>query len=205
MNDTGVLVKNTHRLKAGNSKLWRVMVFDLPAGEKGSCLETCDYCYALKAERAWPNVRKWRRDNFILAKHYPKVLEEMISRQLEDLTPSYTVVRIHSSGDFFSQEYLDMWINIVESFPDLNFYAYTKRLDDFDWSNVPGNLNIINSYIEIDGRRYINYGNEEYIENLKRLDPGIFVCPADGGRGDIMCNKNCKYCIQGGKVVFHKH
>ena len=37
-------------------------------------------------------------------------------------------VRIHDSGDFFSEEYLLAWIDIARRTPDVLFYAYTKEV-----------------------------------------------------------------------------
>lgn len=49
-------------------------------------------------------------------------------------------VRIHDAGDFFAQWYLDLWIQIAKSIPDVLFYAYTKEVQmfmDTDFSDVP--------------------------------------------------------------------
>lgn len=37
-------------------------------------------------------------------------------------------VRIHDSGDFYSEEYLAAWIRIAEQTDDVLFYAYTKEV-----------------------------------------------------------------------------
>jgi len=42
-----------------------------------------------------------------------------------------SAVRIHDSGDFFSEEYLDLWMDIAEKNPDVLFYAYTKEVAMF--------------------------------------------------------------------------
>jgi hypothetical protein len=40
-------------------------------------------------------------------------------------------VRIHDSGDFFSDEYTIAWMEIAEQVPDVLFYAYTKEVTRF--------------------------------------------------------------------------
>jgi hypothetical protein len=40
-------------------------------------------------------------------------------------------VRIHDSGDFFSDEYLLAWLRIMRVRPEVNFYSYTKEVDRF--------------------------------------------------------------------------
>lgn len=40
-------------------------------------------------------------------------------------------VRIHDSGDFYSDEYLEAWLGIAREVPDVLFYAYTKEVSRF--------------------------------------------------------------------------
>lgn len=40
-------------------------------------------------------------------------------------------VRVHDAGDFFSDEYLEAWIEIARATPDVLFYAYTKEVSRF--------------------------------------------------------------------------
>jgi hypothetical protein len=57
-------------------------------------------------------------------------------------------VRIHASGDFFNQEYFNMWIEIANENPTVEFWAYTKSLKY--WVNklneIPKNLTLTASY-----------------------------------------------------------
>lgn len=55
-----------------------------------------------------------------------------------------THVRIHTEGDFYSQEYLNKWIHIANLLPHIQFYAYTKALH-LDWSSLPSNFKRIQS------------------------------------------------------------
>jgi hypothetical protein len=38
------------------------------------------------------------------------------------------VLRVHVSGDFFSQAYFNAWMGAAKLFPDITFYAYTKSI-----------------------------------------------------------------------------
>jgi len=61
-------------------------------------------------------------------------------------------VRIHDSGDFYSEEYLKAWLDIAQSVPDVTFYCYTKEVslfkriveglapDNFKWLYSMGGL-----------------------------------------------------------------
>lgn len=42
-----------------------------------------------------------------------------------------SAVRIHDSGDFFSDEYVLAWVNVARAVPDVLFYAYTKEVSRF--------------------------------------------------------------------------
>lgn len=39
-----------------------------------------------------------------------------------------TYIRIHDSGDFYSQAYLDKWVTIIKANPAKRFYCYTTSL-----------------------------------------------------------------------------
>lgn len=40
-------------------------------------------------------------------------------------------VRIHDSGDFFSDAYLEAWLRVIGASPWATFYAYTKEVSRF--------------------------------------------------------------------------
>jgi len=91
-----------------------------------------DYrCYAAAAER-FPSAREARWRNFVVTRSGP----------LPELPRGATAVRIHASGDFYSQGYFDQWLAYADDHPGVRFWAFTKsigfwvrRLDE-----VPNNL-----------------------------------------------------------------
>lgn len=192
-----------NRLKNGNSKLHNVWIFDLPAIE--SCLNcsACkSTCYSVRAQQRFPNTRNWRAENYNLAKNDPLILNCMLYQQLEKIDKKENqVVRIHSSGDFFSQSYINFWQAIIFSFDEINFYAYTKVNEILDFSRMGKlkNFNLIPSFI--DG--HLNYGSLEYIKGLEK-NHGAFICPATVGE-NIKCNRECSYCTTEKKPVFLIH
>jgi hypothetical protein len=72
----------------------------------------------------------------------------MVQLVLDSLPPSAGVVRIHVSGDFYSQTYFDAWLEVARRRPDTLFYAYTKSLPY--WvrrkDELPNNLVLTASY-----------------------------------------------------------
>jgi len=94
-------------------------------------------CYAASAER-FPSVRtsRWFNYEFVKAGGVP-----IIPKDCEN-------VRIHSSGDFFSQAYFDMWLNLIGEHPEINFWAFTKSINFWIYrlEKIPENLILTASY-----------------------------------------------------------
>lgn len=74
-------------------------------------------CYSAMQER-FPAVRNHRWTNFDFLRDGGK---PKIPKKAE-------AVRIHMSGDFYSQDYFDMWLDICNENPKIEFWAYTKSL-----------------------------------------------------------------------------
>jgi hypothetical protein len=188
-------------LQAGNKKLSRdILIFNLPPGKSClNCKECYKTCYARKAYRQYPNVKISWNYNLELAKNEPEKLFNSIVNQLKSTKKN--IIRIHSSGDFFSQDYIDLWEKIIKSFPDKRFYVYTKVNKLLDFSNIRklNNFNLIKSFI--DG--HLNYGSIDYCNKLVK-NHGAFLCPATKGKG-IRCGQDCNYCINNSRPVFIEH
>lgn len=188
-------------LQAGNKKLSRdILIFNLPPGKSClNCKECYKTCYARKAYRQYPNVKISWNYNLELAKNDPDKLFNSIVNQLKSTKKN--IIRIHSSGDFFSQGYIDLWEKIIKNFPNKKFYVYTKVNKLLDFSNIRklNNFNLIKSFI--DG--HLNYGSIDYCNKLVK-NHGAFLCPATKGKG-IRCGQDCNYCINNSRPVFIEH
>ena len=99
-------------------------------------------CYAMRGfykvfskncNKAWDYKLRATRDASFVAEMY---------YQIRDKKAKY--VRIHTEGDFYSQQYLNKWMSIARIQPDVVFYAYTKRLD-LNFNKLPSNMRIIQS------------------------------------------------------------
>lgn len=150
---------NRKLLKTSKGK-YRVVGFGIPADHnfthKGEKHNTCPaalackaVCYAKQGTYRFSNVIEAREYNLKLSLR--KRFVDMVIADLRDLTVKsktrrkpYNVVRLHDSGDFYSQAYLDAWSQIAATFPDVIFYAYTKSLH-LSFANVPSNLRITRS------------------------------------------------------------
>jgi len=189
------------RLVNGNSKLHNILIFDLPAVKSClNCKDCAKNCYAMKAQRQYTDTRIFRDTNFALVNNDSDMLTELIVNQLSKT--KVTTLRIHSSGDFHTQEYIEFWNNIIKQFPKIKFYAYTKvdSILDFTEINKNANFNLISSFIE--GK--INFGSVEYCNELSEKH-NTFICPVTSHKSDIRCGKECTYCVTQNNVCFVQH
>lgn len=192
---------NPNRLVNGNSKLHNILIFDMPAVKTClNCNDCKNRCYALKAEKQYTNTKIFRETNFFMYSNSPELLKNLITEQLK-MAKNINTVRLHSSGDFFSQSYINFWDDIIKMFPNINFYTYTKVEKILDFSNIEKNknFNLISSFIH--GK--LNFGSLEYCKELKQKF-NTFICPATQIE-NIKCNKDCKYCIKNKNVCFVEH
>jgi len=163
-------------LTCGNNKLDKsIGIWNLPASQE-VCGRVCKGCYAMKAQRMYPSVlpsreaklERSRNDGFAR-----NMYQSIVKLGLDK-------VRIHESGDFYSQEYIFEWAKVASALPDVVFLAYTKRMSDFDFSMLRAlpNVIVVNSLF---GKR-LNYGK------LEKKPAQAFLCPA------LECGNNCNYC-----------
>jgi hypothetical protein len=168
----------TLKFSTGNAKLSKRLIFSLPAGHScpwaGSCRTYASRadgtiidhptpgnsvipefrCFAAMAE-VRPNVRNARWYNWDLIR---STLYKEEGEQLDDLIQlidtSMTVqkplplVRVHESGDFWTDNYFRAWMAVAANRPKQIFYAYTKALTL--WYNyrgeIPDNFKLTASY-----------------------------------------------------------
>jgi len=117
-------------------------------------------CYSAVSER-YPSVRKryWANFDAVRGKK-----AEDIKQVIADCFPKNAKrVRVHTAGDFYSEQYFLGWMQFAASRPDVQFWAFTKSLPI--WINnteaVPENMEIQASYggkwdymIEPNGLKY---------------------------------------------------
>ena len=190
----------------GNSKLARnVLIFDLPAIT--TCLNCQDCkgkCYAMKAQRQYPGTRAKRFTNYYLAQLNPGVLELILDEQLARSRKPY--VRIHSSGDFFSQNYLDMWARLAAKHTEKTFYFYTKVDGILDFSAMLA-LHNVNRVKSILPNGHINFAPREIILPMAKA-LNVPVCPYGmdpSNKAPVHCGKSCTLCMKSEYVAFIEH
>lgn len=145
------------KFSTGNGKLSNRLIFSLPAGyscpHAGVCKTMADRingriydlpqfngdganefrCFAAMAETR-PTVReaRWHNWNLIREAMYSNGNPVLLIRDLIDLSllvhPEKKLIRIHESGDFWTESYMKAWMMVASERPNQKFYAYTKSL-----------------------------------------------------------------------------
>lgn len=142
------LLTQNAKLKETSKKLGlKILNFSIPAYKSVTGETICKYakicvkyCYAQKGNYTrFPKIGELMEQKFILSKtvnFVPLMNIEIKKKKAE-------AIRIHDSGDFYSKEYLNKWIQIAKDNSDVNFYAYTKSLPYFKGVTLPENMDII--------------------------------------------------------------
>ncbi len=141
-----------------------VVGFDLPAGftcpAASLCLAYANkqtgkikrgkdaqfLCYAAKLEAAFPAVRRAHWTNFDALR--PIMNDELAIAGLimAELPKGIKVVRIHTSGDFFTDAYYRAWKIVAMHNPDVKFFAYTKVYKLVSDNLRPDNFKMVYSH-----------------------------------------------------------
>ena len=134
-------IKRDHYISPGNQKLVGIPIWNLPARSTcpGSTPYCRQHCYAMKAERQYPDVRPCRKRNLHASMDADFAENMLLLLHPRSRAAEYGYMRIHESGDFYNQPYLDQWIRIAEARPNIKFLAYTKSFH-LSWAHQPKNL-----------------------------------------------------------------
>jgi hypothetical protein len=139
------------RWSVGNGKLKKThtVSFNLPAFRSADGFTVCpqagkcaSVCYARQGRYLLPDAVQAREVNLDIVRTSLPLFERLACADLRRIKARS--IRIHDSGDFFSQAYFDTWCRIVARFPRKRFYCYTKSLH-LDLSARPANLRIVQS------------------------------------------------------------
>jgi hypothetical protein len=184
------------KISPGNMKLGKISNISLPP------IKTCvkgvpcadGKCYALKAWRQYPGVRKAWQDNLQCYiedqdNYFAYIAGYIHSKGLKHF-------RWHVGGDIPDRDYLRGMIAVAAVSPDTLFLAYTKRYDYFP-TDLPKNLRIVLSawpgYPLPDANMPIAWLSHDH----RRVN------------GAIECPNNCDKCLKcfgtTKDVVFHIH
>ncbi len=173
------------------------IIWNIPA------IKTCPFrtalcekaCYALKAERVYPdclparerNFNDTRRADFVERMTYT-ILSIRKSSRKKNL-----IVRIHESGDFYNLEYAEKWLQIMRNCAgeNIKFIAYTKSFPYFDGVKLPRAF-ALRASVWADTR-------PEMLEIIARNNWPIYTAVEKFQRGDRFTRCRCSDCAGCGK------
>jgi len=112
---------------------------DCPSRAKGLC-KVADKCYAMKAERCYPQVLPYRREQ---ESYWDDTSAEDIANDLRDIIKrkrnQIKYIRFSEAGDFKGQGDVDKMKDIASRINSLLFYGYTAR-NDLNYGDLPSNM-----------------------------------------------------------------
>lgn len=152
------------------------------------------YCYARKAERAYPTCAPARFRNLADTKK-PDFVERMVYTILSARKYSKAetlLVRIHESGDFYDKEYAEKWLEIANRCKGekIKFIAYTKSFSFFDGVKLPDNF-YLRASVWADT-------TPEDLETINRNGWPIYTAVEKFAKGDKFTRCRCADCASCG-------
>ena len=151
-------------------------------------------CYAASLEALYENTFNLHNENTIQIKALRTKVK--IKEGLQAVLPKKAdVVRIHSSGDFYSMACFDAWLELARDNPEKTFYAYTKAVSL--WAKrlgkIPDNMILTASYggkhdhlIEKHGLRYVKvvYSKQAALDLNLEIDKDDFSAYNPGAKSE---------------------
>jgi hypothetical protein len=128
----GLLTRNSDLARDG---IWGWSIPALAAKlPDGTVFHTCpnagacaSLCYARNGTYNFPAVKAAHVRNLIHVLEQPQGWSYAMIKEIKSKR-RIPYLRIHDAGDFYSSDYLDLWIEIAESCPDTLMYCYTKEV-----------------------------------------------------------------------------
>lgn len=170
---TKLLSKNSKMTKTSNDQ-YSVFNWTLPAIQTCPSAGQCKKgCFATKGAYIWSGVKAKHQANLAATKadNFIGLMSAEISVKLKTATrqKKQLVIRIHDAGDFYSPQYLMKWFSIIDAFPSVQFYCYTKSVALFKKVNaIPSNLlvnfsfgGLLDSLIDTNTDRHVHIFQNE--------------------------------------------
>jgi len=113
--------------------------------QAGAC---ASFCYARNGTYNFRNVKGRHIGNLEYILEEPLEWQKQMLSEVQHKKMIGKYVRIHDAGDFFSEEYLKLWLGIARQTPDVTFYCYTKEVSLFKRvvePNCPANFRYLYS------------------------------------------------------------
>tara|TARA_R100000951_G_scaffold16761_1_gene13375 strand:- start:235 stop:840 length:606 start_codon:yes stop_codon:yes gene_type:complete len=186
-----LLTQNSKMKKTSKEMGVRLFNFGITAYKSQSGKLTCPfadkcikYCYAQKGSYSWGNVKPAFEKRYELTKT-DRFVDE-ISKEIVRKKPDF--IRVHDSGDYYSNKYRDKWFTLMSRFKDVKFYSYTNSIPLFRGKDLPDNFCTIYS----DGGKLahtIDKTTERHSMVFKGIDEMLQAGYVNASQNDLMATK----------------
>ena len=136
----------------------------------GAC---ANFCYARNGTYNFSNVKARHIANLEYVLDDPAGWQAQMLAEVQKPRMRGKYIRIHDAGDFFSLDYLKLWLAIADQTPDVTFYCYTKEVAMFQryqqTRDFPDNFKWVYS---LGGKQdhLIDLDNERHAEVFKDVE-----------------------------------
>ena len=89
------------------------------------------FCYARNGTYNFSNVKGRHIANLEYILEEPEAWFNQMLEEVQKPKMAGKFIRIHDAGDFFSEKYLNLWLQIAIQTPEVTFYCYTKEVSMF--------------------------------------------------------------------------
>lgn len=219
-------------LRPGNTKLGLLVhAWSIPSGLKEICVGASAVClmlcYAMRQHYCRDNVKEALDRNYreTLLKDFVAVMCGWIRSVFA------RVVRVHASGEFYSEEYVRKWIDIAKRNSRVVFFAYTRSWRDPDiypalkelaalpnfvlwWScdketGAPPRLKgVRRAYLMVDDDDIPRYNVDlvfrEKTQTRMKWVKDALVCPPENGVTQNVTCSVCQLCFNNDKKIPRK-
>jgi hypothetical protein len=200
--------------------------FSLPAGKLFSCVgetKACAGCYARKGRFLFDQVERAYAKNWLFLKALlkSKTNKKLVNELLKVVPDKAKIYRIHASGDFVNQRYVNAWAEVIKQRPHTLFWFYTRSFK-FNYSKLTRLPNLTmwastDQYNIKEARKFVRRHRKSGAkhaygpwEHNKPPPKNSFLCPATTKKLELngACEK-CMLCVVKKRVkknvVFLKH
>jgi len=148
-------------------------------------------CYAMKAQKQYPNVRESRKENLraCFSPNFVDAMTAIILTKAKRSRKDRIIVRIHESGDFFAEWYLDKWLQIARNcLADVRvvFWTYTKSFQFLVGKEIPENFRVRGSVWDDT--------DDDQLALIEELEMPIYTAVEKFADNDGYAHCQCKDC-----------
>ena len=153
-------------------------------------------CYAASGEVLFTPAYRVHRNNYLAIKQ-AKSVKRIKKLILDSLPHDAGIIRLHSSGDFFSKNYFKAVLEVCQETPHIRWYGYTKALPYLVQYTLPKNLRLVASY----GGKC-----DSYIEEYKLVSCKVVYSKNEAKKAKLSLDTNDFLCYNARKsfgVLIH--